>query len=47
VLNYDPNQQVGGRGQFQINIATGENVCSSCTLAAANITLDPTIATGL
>ena len=42
VLNYDPNQQVGGRGQFQINIATGENVCSSCTLAAANITLDPT-----
>ena len=39
VLNYDPNQGAGGRGQFQINVITGED---PVTLAAANITLDPT-----
>ena len=38
VLNYDPNQQGGGRGQFQINRVTSE---LPTTLASANITLDP------
>ncbi|HXT39948.1 MAG TPA: hypothetical protein VN887_07995, partial [Candidatus Angelobacter sp.] len=39
VLNYDPNQQNGERGQFQINVVTGEQ---PTRLIAANITLDPT-----
>jgi hypothetical protein len=39
VLNYDPNQGAGGRGQFQINLVTAE---MATTLVAANITLDPT-----
>ena len=38
VLNYDPNQASGGRGQFQINTVTDEE---PITLVAANISLDP------
>ncbi len=39
VMNYDPNQASGGRGQFQINQITDE---APTTIAAANVTLDPT-----
>ena len=39
VMNYDPNQGAGGRGQFQINSITNE---APTTIAAANISLDPT-----
>src|SRR5262245_16946534 len=38
VMNYDPNQMSGGRGQFQINRIVGE---APTTIAAANISLDP------
>src|SRR5215510_9031372 len=38
VMNYDPNQSSGGRGQFQINRILGE---APTTIAAANISLDP------
>lgn len=38
VMNYDPNQAAGGRGQFQINSISGE---VPTTIAAANISLDP------
>src|SRR5437773_2333331 len=42
ILNYDPNQQAGGRGQFQINRVTAEapeDPESGST--TANISLDP------
>ena len=39
VMNYDPNQGAGGRGQIQINAVTGE---SPTTLAGGNISLVPT-----
>src|SRR2546430_7088262 len=43
VLNYDPNQQSGGRGQFQINRVDGEMPVDPLSgSATANITLDPT-----
>ncbi|PYI85410.1 MAG: hypothetical protein DME26_11140, partial [Verrucomicrobia bacterium] len=38
VMNYDPNQASGGRGQFQINRIISEN---PTTIAGANISLDP------
>lgn len=40
VLNYNPQQATGGRGQIQINRVTGEQ--PSGTVGSANITLDPT-----
>ncbi len=39
VVNYDPQQESGGRGQFQINRVVGEG--SDETIAAGNITLQP------
>ena len=43
VLNYDPNQQPGGRGQFQINRVDREAPSDPLSgPATANITLDPT-----
>lgn len=39
VVNYDPQQESGGRGQFQINRVVGE--ASDETIAAGNITLQP------
>ncbi len=39
VVNYDPQQESGGRGQFQINRVVGE--ASDETIASANITLQP------
>ncbi len=39
VMNYDPNQGSGGRGQVQINAITGED---PTTIAAGNISLVPT-----
>ncbi len=39
VLNYDPQQASGGRGQIQINIVTGEQ--DAGTIGSANLTLDP------
>jgi hypothetical protein len=39
VMNYDPQQASGGRGQIQINRVTGEQ---PATIGAANVTLDPT-----
>src|SRR2546422_3786624 len=38
VMNYDPNQGAGGRGQIQINAVTGE---SPTTIASGNISLVP------
>ena len=43
VMNYDPNQQTGGRGQFQINRVDREAPADPLSgSATANITLDPT-----
>ena len=39
VVNYDPQQESGGRGQFQINRVVGE--ASDETIAAGNVTLQP------
>ncbi len=39
VVNYDPQQESGGRGQFQINRVVGE--ASDETIAAGDITLQP------
>ena len=40
VLNYDPQQNAGGRGQIQFNAVTNE-VPVDPTLATANLTLQP------
>ena len=40
VLNYDPQQSAGGRGQIQINAVTNESPVDP-TLATANLTLQP------
>ena len=39
VLNYDPQQASGGRGQIQFNIVTGE--ADQGTIGAANISFEP------
>ena len=41
VLNYDPQQASGGRGQIQINYVVNEAAPSGSTVGAANVTLDP------
>ena len=40
LLNYDPQQSAGGRGQIQINAITNEALVEP-TLATANLTLQP------